>query len=68
MNQLLGAGQGSQPHWRAKEQQMGKKGTAEETSRNIRRQTRRVYQAEEKICIVLEGLRGEETIPEYVIS
>ena len=47
---------------------MGKKGSAEETIRNIRRKTRRVYQAEDKICIVLEGLRGEETIPAYVIS
>jgi len=32
--------------------------------REIRRKTRRVYSAEEKIRIVLEGLRGEESIAE----
>jgi transposase len=32
--------------------------------RDIRRQTRRQYSAEEKIRIVLEGLRGEENISE----
>ena len=32
--------------------------------KNIRRQTRRKYSAEEKIRIVLEGLRGEENISE----
>ena len=31
--------------------------------KDIRRQTRRQYSAEEKIRIVLEGLRGEETSP-----
>jgi len=36
--------------------------TAEETVRNIRRKTRKKYSGEEKIRIVLEGLRGEETI------
>jgi transposase len=30
----------------------------------IRRRTRRKYSAEEKIRIVLEGLRGEESIVE----
>jgi hypothetical protein len=34
--------------------------SAEKTVRNIRRATRRHHSAEEKICIVLEGLRGEE--------
>ncbi len=32
--------------------------------KDIRRQTRRHYSAEEKIRIVLEGLRGEENISE----
>jgi transposase len=32
--------------------------------KDIRRQTRRQYSAEEKIRIVLEGLRGEESISE----
>ena len=41
---------------------MGKKGSAEETIRTIRRKTQRRYSAEEKIRIVLEGLRGEYTI------
>jgi transposase len=38
--------------------------SAEEMVREIRRQTRRKYSAEEKIRIVLEGLRGEESIAE----
>ena len=43
---------------------MGQKASAEETIKTIRRQTRRQHSAEEKIRIVLEGLRGEETIAE----
>ena len=35
------------------------KDSAEKTVREIRRATRRRYSAEEKIRIVLEGLRGE---------
>jgi len=38
--------------------------SAEETVRDIRRQTRRKYNAEEKIRIVLEGLRGEASVAE----
>ena len=38
--------------------------TAEETVRNIRRKTRKKYSAEEKLRIVLEGLRGEDSISE----
>ena len=41
---------------------MPKKGTAEQAVRDIRRKTRKQYSAEEKIRIVLEGLRGEESI------
>ena len=41
---------------------MSKKGSAEKTIRNIRGKTRRLYSSEEKIRIVLEGLRGEESI------
>jgi transposase len=37
---------------------------AEKTVRDIRRATRRQYSAEEKIRIVLEGLRGETSIAE----
>ena len=36
--------------------------SAEETVRDIRRATRRHFSAEEKIRIVLEGLRGEDSI------
>lgn len=43
---------------------MGKKVSAEATVKDIRRQTRRQHSAEEKIRVVLEGLRGEETIAE----
>jgi transposase len=38
--------------------------SAEKTVREIRRATRRHYSAEEKIRIVLEGLRGETSIAE----
>jgi len=37
---------------------------AEKTVRDIRRATRRKYSAEEKIRIVMEGLRAEESIAE----
>ena len=39
-------------------------GRAEQTVRDIRRATRKQYSAEEKIRIVLEGLRGETSIAE----
>src|SRR5215467_730763 len=38
--------------------------SAEETVRHIRRETRRKYNAEEKIRIVVEGLRGEASVAE----
>ena len=38
------------------------KAPADQVLKDIRRQTRRQYSAEEKIRIVLEGLRGEENI------
>jgi len=37
---------------------------SENTIKDIRRATRKQYSAEEKIRIVLDGLRGEETIAE----
>ena len=40
------------------------KGSAEKAVRDIRRATRRHYSADEKIRIVLEGLRGEVSIAE----
>jgi len=43
---------------------MSKKASAEATVSNIRRKTRRKYSAEEKIRIVLEGLRGDHTVAE----
>jgi len=43
---------------------MTTKRSAEKTVRDIRRATRRHYSAEEKIRIVLEGLRGEDSIAE----
>jgi transposase len=39
-----------------------KKPTATEVVKEIKRRTRRVFSAEEKIKIVLEGLRGEDSI------
>ena len=41
---------------------MSKKDPAEKVVRDIRRKTRRRHSTEEKIRIVLEGLRGEESI------
>ncbi len=41
---------------------MTKKRSAEKTVRDIRRATRRKYSAEEKIRVVLEVLRGEDSI------
>ena len=41
---------------------MRRKDPAEKAVRDIRRKTRRQYTSEEKIRIVLEGLRGEESI------
>ena len=41
-----------------------KKTTAANTVSNIRRRSRKRYSGEEKIRIVLEGLRGEETVAE----
>lgn len=40
------------------------KSSASNTIRNIRRNSRKQYSGEEKIRIVLEGLRGEETVAE----
>jgi transposase len=41
---------------------MPRKKSAESVVRDIRRKTRRKFTAEEKIRIVLEGLRGEDSI------
>ena len=41
-----------------------KTGSAEQAVRDIRRATRRRYSAEEKIRIVLDGLRGEDSVAE----
>ena len=38
--------------------------SAEKTVRDIRRATRRKFSSEEKIRVVLEGLRGEDSIAE----
>jgi transposase len=43
---------------------MGKGESAEKVVREIHRRTRRRFSAEEKIRIILEGLRGEESIAE----
>ena len=41
-----------------------RKASVEKTVRNIRRNSRRRYSSEDKIRIVLEGLRGEGTVAE----
>ena len=43
---------------------MKRKDSTEKTIRDIRRATRKRYSPEEKIRIVLEGLRGEDSIAE----
>lgn len=43
---------------------MSEKESTEKKIRNIRRHDRKKYSAEEKIRIVLEGLRGDESIAE----
>ena len=46
-------------------QKSGPRGTAsQKVVKDIRRATRKHYSAEEKIRVVLDGLRGEETIAE----
>jgi len=45
-------------------QKHGSNGSAEKHVKEIKRKTRRKYSAEEKIRIVLEGLRGEYSIAE----
>ena len=40
------------------------KAPAETVAKDIRRRTRKQHSAEEKIRIVMEGLRGEESIAE----
>jgi transposase len=47
-----------------RQKQEVKPGSAEKTIRDIRRATRRRHSSEEKIRIVLEGLRGEDSIAE----
>src|SRR6204780_281112 len=55
----------SQPQGAKMKQKSGPgKAPAEQVLKDIRRQTRRHFSAEEKIRIVLEGLRGEENISE----
>jgi transposase len=49
---------------RAETSERDEKQTPEAKVREIRRKTRRRYNAEEKIRIVLEGLKGEESISE----
>lgn len=43
---------------------MAKKQSGEQIVRDIKRQTRRKYSSEEKIRIVLDGMRGEMSIAE----
>lgn len=45
-----------------RQKSMSRKDPAEKVIRDIRRKTRKQYSAEEKIRIVLSGLRGEESI------
>ena len=47
---------------------MTDKRSAEKTVRDIRRASRRHYSAEEKIRVVLEGLRGEDSIAELLME
>ena len=41
--------------------------SSEQIIRDIKRKTRKHYSAEEKIRIVLDGLRGEDSIAEDIV-
>ena len=45
-----------------RQKSMSTRSPAEKAVRDIRRKTRKQYSAEEKIRIILEGLRGEDSI------
>jgi len=45
-------------------QKQGSREAVEKTVRDIKRRTRRQFSAEDKIRIILQGLRGEESIAE----
>ena len=47
-----------------KQKPAGRPSSSEQIIRDIRRKTRKQYSAEEKIRIVLDGLRGEDSIAE----
>jgi len=47
-----------------KQKPSGRSASSEQTIRDIKRKTRKQYSAEEKIRIVLDGLRGEDSIAE----
>ena len=47
-----------------KQKPSGRPSSSEQTIRDIKRKTRKQYGAEEKIRIVLDGLRGEDSIAE----
>lgn len=47
-----------------KQKPSGRVSSSEQTIRDIKRKTRKQYSAEEKIRIVLDGLRGEDSIAE----
>ncbi len=47
-----------------KQKLVGSRSSSEKLVRTIKRKTRRQYSAEEKIRIVLDGLRGEMSIAE----
>lgn len=47
-----------------KQKSMGKQTASERLVKDIKRKVRKIYSAEEKIRIVLDGLRGEMSIAE----
>lgn len=47
-----------------KQKSTGKQSASERLVKDIKRKTRKIYSAEEKIRIVLDGLRGEMSISE----
>ncbi len=47
-----------------RQKQTGRQSSSERIIKDIKRRTRKQYRAEEKIRIVLDGLRGEDSIAE----
>ena len=51
-----------------KQRPTGRQSSSEKIIRDIKRRTRKQYNAEEKIRIVLDGLQGEDSIADLLMT